>query len=185
MEVFEALNKRKSVRAYQDRQIPEEILQKIIAAGLKAPCAGAYHMYVIQDKDILKKMSKHIKDTMLSFDVPQLTARFGVPGFDPMYNAPTCIVLSGSLDNPMCAMNAAAAVENMIIAATALGVDSVFSAGTAQAFLGDGDYLEAELGVPADHTMNCGVLLGYPSTGDDVFPWSNEHWGGNKINYFR
>ena len=40
MDVFEAIKKRKSVRAYDSRPIPNEILLRILEAGRLAPSAG-------------------------------------------------------------------------------------------------------------------------------------------------
>ena len=39
-EVIESLYRRKSVRAYEDREIPEEMKQLILEAAMQAPSAG-------------------------------------------------------------------------------------------------------------------------------------------------
>lgn len=183
MNFFELMEKRRSTRAFGEKPVPRELLEQIINAAQTAPCAGAWNAYVICDRETLGKMGKHIVNFMLSFDVPELRARFETPGFDPMYNAPVCILLSGSLDNPMTTQNCAVAAATMSYAATALGVDNVYSAGTAQAVLGDGEWLEEYLELPEDHTVVCGVLLGYRSTDEYVHPWPNDVWGGNKVKF--
>lgn len=40
MELFEALHTRRSIRKYLDREIPSEIVQKLLAAAMMAPSAG-------------------------------------------------------------------------------------------------------------------------------------------------
>ena len=39
MDVFEAVQERKSIRAYQDKPIPREKLERILEAGRLAPSA--------------------------------------------------------------------------------------------------------------------------------------------------
>lgn len=48
-EVIESLYRRKSVRAYEDREIPEEMKQLILEAVMQAPSAGCQQLYTILD----------------------------------------------------------------------------------------------------------------------------------------
>lgn len=48
-EVIESLYRRKSVRAYEDRIIPEEMKQLILEAAMQAPSAGCQQLYTILD----------------------------------------------------------------------------------------------------------------------------------------
>lgn len=48
-EVIESLYRRKSVRAYEDREIPEEMKQLILEAAMQAPSAGCQQLYTILD----------------------------------------------------------------------------------------------------------------------------------------
>lgn len=48
-EVIESLFRRKSVRAYEDREIPEEMKQLILEAAMQAPSAGCQQLYTILD----------------------------------------------------------------------------------------------------------------------------------------
>ncbi|MFN3471005.1 MAG: nitroreductase family protein, partial [Aquificaceae bacterium] len=57
MEFFEVLEKRHSIRAYQERAVEREKLIKIMEAVRSAPSAGnlqAYEVFLVLDK--LKKM---------------------------------------------------------------------------------------------------------------------------------
>lgn len=40
MEFYEVINKRRSIRQFEDREIPREILERILDAGLKAPSSN-------------------------------------------------------------------------------------------------------------------------------------------------
>ena len=48
-EVIESLYRRKSVRAYENREIPEEMKQLILEAAMQAPSAGCQQLYTILD----------------------------------------------------------------------------------------------------------------------------------------
>ncbi len=48
-EVIESLYRRKSVRAYEDREIPEEMKQLILESAMQAPSAGCQQLYTILD----------------------------------------------------------------------------------------------------------------------------------------
>ena len=50
METLEAINKRKSVRAYKDEQITEDELDTIVGVANKAPNAGPFQVSVIQER---------------------------------------------------------------------------------------------------------------------------------------
>lgn len=57
--VLEVIKKRQSVRSYQDKEIPEKILQQILEAGRLAPSANnrqPWKFIVVKDKDLRKKL---------------------------------------------------------------------------------------------------------------------------------
>ncbi len=59
METFDAINKRASVREYQDRPIEKELLEKLVDAARRAPSARAvepWEFVVIQDRETLNKL---------------------------------------------------------------------------------------------------------------------------------
>lgn len=48
-EIIESLYRRKSVRVYEDRAIPEEMKNMILEAAMQAPTAGFQQLYTILD----------------------------------------------------------------------------------------------------------------------------------------
>lgn len=61
MEVFEAIQKRHSVRAYFRNEVPRKKLERILEAGRLAPSAGniqPWHFIVVTDAHKRKKLSK-------------------------------------------------------------------------------------------------------------------------------
>jgi nitroreductase len=58
-DILEILLKRKSIRAYEDKEIPLEIKEQLLHATLRAPTAGNLMLYSIVDIT-----DQHIKDTL-------------------------------------------------------------------------------------------------------------------------
>ncbi|MEA1940573.1 MAG: nitroreductase family protein [Candidatus Caldatribacteriota bacterium] len=57
--VLEAIKKRQSVRSYQDKEIPEDVLQQILEAGRLAPSAKngqPWKFIVVKDKKLREKL---------------------------------------------------------------------------------------------------------------------------------
>lgn len=52
MDIFECIRRRRSIRAYQDRPVPEDALRRILEAINAAPSAGnlqAYQVFLVRD----------------------------------------------------------------------------------------------------------------------------------------
>ena len=59
MDVHQAIHERRSIRFYQDKEIPDEIITKILEAGHAAPSAKnsqPWHFVVIKDKNLIHKI---------------------------------------------------------------------------------------------------------------------------------
>ena len=48
-EIIQSLYHRKSVRAYEDRPVPQEVKRELLAAAAQAPTAGCQQLYTILD----------------------------------------------------------------------------------------------------------------------------------------
>ena len=61
MDVMEAIEKRRSVRAYQNKLMPEEKLEKILEAARLAPSARnsqPHKFIIVKDPQLIKKIAK-------------------------------------------------------------------------------------------------------------------------------
>ena len=107
MEFFDVVNSRRSVRKYLDEAVPREVLEKIVAAGAEAPtgCNMQSKQYVIvDDPEVLERLR---------------------PISPALKSAPAAIVLliepEGTPYGEFWVQDASAAMENMLLAAVALG----------------------------------------------------------------
>lgn len=159
MDVLQAIAQRKSTRAYKPDQLPDQMLDKILAAGCAAPVGMArydtLHLTVIQDRALLARISQA---------VAALTGREG----DPLHGAPTLVLVSSQsseLPPGLDYANASCLIENMLLAATALEVGSVYLWGAAVAIGGDPE-LQKALGLPAGFKPVASLGLGYAAQVD-------------------
>jgi nitroreductase len=156
-DTLQTIAARKSIRSYLDKPVAKEDLEKIVAAGDKAPLAGAISIAVITDKDYLAKIDQAVFDFMQNSGVPFMVERSSIPGYRPLYGAPALIVVSS--DPERGTANAAAAAATMTIAATDLGLGNCY-VGSPTRVLADPEF-GAPLGQPEGFIPIAGVLVGY------------------------
>lgn len=152
MELFDVMLSRKSVRAYEEKQIGEEQLDKILIAASLAPLGlpmdSKPHITVVQNKALLK----------------ELGAQWGADK-DIIYGAPTLIVVSHkeSRMQGVGEMNASCVIENMTLAATDLGLGSIYLLGVTAA-LSKNEELCKKLEIPQGYRPISALAVGYGKT---------------------
>jgi len=153
METLKAIVKRHSTRSFSDRPVPADVLNTILAAGCAAPVGmgdyGSLHLTVITGKAALGEIAMVAQAAM------------GVDR-NPLYGATALVLVSSGEPRAPGVQyaNAACVVDHMELAATDLGVDSVFIWGALNAVRADSD-LVARLGVPNGFTPVLGLAVGY------------------------
>ena len=162
MDVTEAITKRKSMRAYEARQVPPDVLAKIIEAGQWAPNAGPFQISVIRNGNLRQRINDRALDAMIHAGNEFSRQRASLPGYQPLYGAPVLILLSAPVDAPFSPMNAALVAENMLLEATGLGLGSCYLVSPTRALNGDSNKdLAKEAGVPEGYAVQCAVIVGY------------------------
>ena len=81
MNVYEAIKTRRSVRSYQDKPIPEEVLTRILEAGRMAPSGGnrqPWKFVVVTDKETRKRLGKAANNQHFVGEAPVIIAAVGL-----------------------------------------------------------------------------------------------------------
>lgn len=148
MQTLEAILKRKSVRGFKPDQITEQELDTILNAGCAAPVGhGNYdslRLTVIQNRELLNKISAAYSKS------------------DIFYGAPTVIAISSNKTESIHYSNAGCIAENMLLAATDLGLGSVYVINLAWACEKDKSLVK-ELGIEDGFFSLASVAVGYPA----------------------
>lgn len=116
MDFGEVVKTRRSIRAYLDKDISDELIQKLISAAMTAPSAGnqqPWQFIVIRDRDKLE----------------------AIPGFHPYCRmapkAPAAIVVCGDPVGKkwpdFWVQDCSAAIQNLLLAARAEGLATVWT----------------------------------------------------------
>lgn len=145
MNAIEAIRKRRSIRDYKDKSIPKDVLCNLVDAARFAPTARnvqPWEFVVITNPETLKKLGELAEN-----------GRFIASG-------KACIVVFCS-DTKYYLEDGCAATENILIAATALGIGSCWVAGDKKPYCGEVSKL---LNVPAVFRLVSLVALGYPKS---------------------
>lgn len=182
MDVFEAIEKRTSVRSFKSGQIDETSLESVLYAAQRAPRIGSLDIIVLQDGEKIKRISDGAKTAMIDSGGWN-RARALTPGYNPLYEAPTVIMLCGSRHDPFVQTTIGIAVGMMIMAATALGLGSVTVSSIRHGLNGpEGPALRSLLGLSGDSHVILALALGYP---DDVHRYEMKGACANNIHILR
>ena len=160
MELFEAVNTRHSYRgAYADTAVPREHLRQIMEAGLAAPSGcnkQTTYLIGVDDKDLLRDLLG-IMDPPTCPTAPAailvLTERRAA--YTDGYGIPRCYAVQ----------DYAAAIENMLLAVTALGYASCWIEGHITDADEQGRRMAERLNVPAQYELICILPVGVPLEG--------------------
>lgn len=120
MEVFECIDKRRSIRRYEKKDVPNELIAQIITAGTYAPSAGntqPWEFVIIKDKKRKKELAiaalrqSHVEEASVVIVVCANKNKSGMRYGDRGRNLYSI-------------QDTAACIQNMLLAITALGLGS-------------------------------------------------------------
>lgn len=144
-DTISAIVERRSVRKYKPEAMPEEDLQTVLEAGRQAPSAAnrqPWHFVVVKDTAQKRKLAEACSGQSWMAEAAVIVAGVGKPGVNEKWYP----------------VDVAIAMENMILAAAALGYGTcwigAFDPKLVESVLGIPDELEVvaltPVGVPAD-----------------------------------
>lgn len=185
MELYEAIEKRRTIRDFEDRPIPPEVLERIIAAGMKAPTNNhlrQWEFIVCTDPADKKGLVEPIPFQNNAREIDKMLDGWGMTDTDQRYcyqeavpkqhamitHAAAVVLPCFLVTNPLLEpktqsdLNSFASIwcciENMLLAAAAEGIYGV----TRIPFEGERQWFHTHLGVPANYEVACYLSLGYP-----------------------
>lgn len=162
MNVSDAILKRRSIRSYLDKPVPDEDVEKIVGSARWASNAGPYHISVMRNRDLMARINAKVLEAMLASGDDFTIGRAKLPGYQPLHGAPVAALYSAPAENPLGPLNCGISAVYLILQATELGYGSCFIRSLAH-YLNKpaGVEMAREAGIPEGYTFQNGVVFGF------------------------
>lgn len=149
MEALEAIMTRKSVREFEAKAVPENAVRKILAAAMQAPSARKglpWHFVVVTEKEKLAAIKEFHPNAAMAAGAP-----LGIL---------VCADTKNEKSRGYFVQDCAAATENLLLAAHALGLGGVWTG----VYSNDGrmEGFRKLFGIPAHVAPISFAVIGYP-----------------------
>ena len=191
MEFYEVIEKRRTIRDFMPEEIPQDVIERVIAAALKAPTNDHmrdWQYVIVRDKDVTARlldivpkgisdddMEQLIKDWNLDDSIQQECYRNAVPKqYRMLFDASAIIVplLKQKTDilhpENVSHLNGFASIwysiENIFLAATAEG----YGCNLRIPLGNESEHAREVLGYPEDYYMPCFIGIGRPSKNAEI-----------------
>jgi len=179
MDFQSLLTNRRSIRDFQNRNVPLSLVKEIIQDSSLAPTASngqPCRFIIVQDRDCLKRLSDESKKNFLAdirqnpdSPVKMYETVLKDENFNVFYNAPCAIFVIGPKKVKSLDVDGALTIAYLMFSAAARGVGTCWIA--LGSHLRDADILD-EIGMPEDCRIVAPVIVGYPAT---IPPASERH----------
>lgn len=129
MNIIDAINNRRAVRQYLPDKVDKETIGRLLKIAVRAPTAmheEPWGFLIIQDKDILNRLSETAKNLVRSQfqqddseDKKRAVEFINKTDFNVFHNASTLIVICAQFQGPFVEADCWLAAENLMLAAHA------------------------------------------------------------------
>src|ERR1700686_3951125 len=178
-DLFEIMRTTRSMRRLKPDPVPNELIRKILEAGVSAPSGGKmkrWRFLVIRDRKVKEPVGAYYKEAWDEVVAPRYRAGEPAPGTsrerflrmldaaqylaDHIHEAPVWIVpsMGGGTPNRTSGSSIYPAVQNMLLAARALGLGATLTT----LYLSFEKEVETALGLPAGVHSYAILPVGYP-----------------------
>lgn len=149
MDVFDAVQKRHSIRAYESKSVPDEKLVKIMEAGRLAPSAGniqPWHFVIVKDYGKRVALARGGRYARFLNESPVVIVGCGDEKASPNWYS----------------VDVAIAMQNMVLTATGEGLATCWIGSFSE------DRVRGLLGIPDSFRVVALLALGYPREKLDI-----------------
>ena len=153
-DMLDVMKSRRSIKKYKSAPVADELLDKIVEAGLYAANGRGN-----QNSIIIKVTDKKVRD-----ELSALNCQIGgwKPDFDPFYNAPAVLVVLDKKDSSTCVYDGSLVMGNLMLAAHDLGIGSCWIHRAKEEFETEwGKELLKSLGISGEYVGIGHCALGY------------------------
>ena len=195
MNVYDAITTRRSNRKFKADSVPNELLDKVLAAGRSAPTGSnsqTTHFLVIRNKQVLDDLAKMVCEAFAAMEItPDMyislkgainASKKGTFVFH--YHTPVLVVTANKIGYGNGMADCACSIENMMIMANELDL--------ATCWINQLHWLDKnpvireymlKIGLAEDETICASVALGWPDTADGKPIRDIRRTTGNPVSY--
>ena len=159
---------RRSVKKYQDKEVPLELVEQVVEAGMYAPSGmnkQAAKIIAVTNKQMRDRLSKINLDIVMGKNLATSSGHS-----DPFYGAPVVLVVLARKDVGTHIYDGTLVMENMMVAANSLGLGSCWIHRAKETFeCEEGKQVLKELGIADEYEGIGNCILGY-ATSDALKP---------------
>jgi len=168
--VLETIRERRSIRKYEDRPVPREVIEELLSAAVMSPSAmnrQPWEFIVVTDHKVIRELSDRVKRRLGALGYLQRFAEMLSSREDLVFHgAPLLVIVTAPRRSPwqgvnMVLLDCAILSQTMFLAAHSLGLGSCFI-GFAFCLNEDPETLKM-LGVPKDRVIAAPLIFGYPA----------------------
>jgi nitroreductase len=171
MDFFDLLVKRRSIRNYEEKEIPVETIKGIIRESCMAPSSGngqPWKFIIVNNKEWIRKLSEESKINLISCiekdpnsPLKKYEASLRNQDFNVFYNAPCLVYIVGPKEVCSLWVDCALAACYFMFSAAARGL------GTCWVNLGSeirNPEILREIGLPESCRIVAPIIVGYPQS---------------------
>jgi nitroreductase len=169
MEISEAIESRRSIRRYEDKNVPDALIKEILKAGEKAPSAGN-----LQARDFIIIKDGTVRELLCMAALNQYFIMSAPVCIVVCANVARCTVRYGKRSELYAVQDASASVMNMMLKAVDLGLGTCWVGAFNEVAVAQ------LLSIPHGVRPVALVPLGYPDESPDApqnMGEATEHWG--------
>ena len=187
MDFYHVLEKRRTIRDFSDKEVTDEVLKKVLSAAFKAPTNDhlrQFEFVVVRGQENIARLVSPVAQNTKNIQQTGLNAAAGVmdkdehamftdalPKQQRMLMQSNCLVLPffRQKDYPLCQpadqsslnyfASAWAAVENILLAATAEGLACAFRIPIGN----EPEHVKQLVKTPDGYEFTCYLAIGYPA----------------------
>ena len=185
MDFYQVLEKRRTIRDFSNKEVTDEVLEKVLSAAFKAPTNDhlrQFEFIVVRGQENIARLISPVAENTKTIQQTQLKAAENVmdkdgyamfvdalPKQQRMLIQSNCLILPffRQKDYPLCKpadqsslnyfASAWAAVENILLAATAEGLACAFRIPIGN----EPEYVKHLVNAPAEYEFTCFLAIGY------------------------
>jgi len=172
---FELLKTRRSVREFQEKEVPLTLVQEIIKDSCMAPSSGngqPWKFIIINNKGWIRRLSDESKRNLVSLiekdpnsSLKKYETNLRNKDFNVFYNAPCLVYIVGLREVPSLSVDCALAASYFMFSAAARGLGTCWVHQGSQ--IRNLEILKA-LGLPESCNIMAPIIVGYPKSAPGV-----------------